>query len=136
MPELHSCSRPAWSLSAGSVHPVLIHSGPMHAGPLPVTSPSLPLFAAAHTAVRTDVLYLLPLVRRQLVANGQQKTRIRFLQFAARRDDLVDLSQMAESFGVSALISGCIASSAFSRLACRSISFSRCSSMMPSIALR
>ena len=75
-----------------SVYTGPVHSRPFHARPASVVSP---LAAAVHSPVLHTVLVhcleLLPLVRLQLHANVQQKTRVSFFQFAARAHDPVDL---------------------------------------------
>ena len=44
-------------------------------------------------AMLAEILHLLPLLRRQLAAKGQQETRIRFFQLRPRLCHLVDLGQ-------------------------------------------
>ena len=65
---------------------------PLHSGPLPIPSPSLALLST-HPAVFASRLKLLPLIRRQLFPNSEQKTRIRTFKIAPRLYDLVDLGR-------------------------------------------
>jgi hypothetical protein len=81
MPELHSRPLPAWTWP----------TWPLHARSLAVSSP-IPALLPAHSAFFAEALHLFPLVRRQLVANGKQKSRIRPFQIAPSLNYLVDLS--------------------------------------------
>ena len=94
-------------LPAGALHsgPVVHPRPALHSRSLPVASPSVLVLAAhpftpAHPAFLAERLHLLPLVRRQLLANLQEKSRIRFLQFAARRHNLVNLGNRRRVVGL------------------------------------
>ncbi len=88
-------------------------------------------------AIRPVGLHLLPLLRRQLAADCQQEARIRLFQLGPRLRNLVDLRQNLRSRWAGRPSSAAPApappSPGWPR---RSISFSRCCSSMPSIALR
>ena len=52
----------------------------LHSRPLSILAP----FLALHATAVAEGLYLLPLISGQLVAYGEQETRVRFLQLDTR----------------------------------------------------
>jgi len=101
--------------SRGIVRPAR-HSGSSHARPLTVLSP-VRVRLAAHPAAIAGGLQLFPLVDRQLVRMASRKRAFARSRSPRACTTLSIWATMAASFGWSALISGSIANSAFSRLA-------------------